>query len=104
LKNQNGVVLWVLGGTGVLFLYAAYRNKNPQAILVDHLKGTTTSSPISGSGTVTPSSGSVPSTAAPSVDADTGLYKDANGNPIGVIPAVYKDNPALFIATGSVSA
>jgi hypothetical protein len=100
LKNQNGIILWVLGGTGVLFIVAAYRNKNPQALLADHLKGTTTNAPISGSGT-TPT---VPANSAPSYSAETGLYNDSFGNPLGTIPAVYKDNPALFIATGSVSA
>lgn len=104
MKNQNGIILWVLGGTGVLFIVAAYRNKNPQALLADHLKGTTTNAPIAsgGSGTVTAPAPSTPS--SPSVDVNSGLYHDTDGNPIGVIPASYKENPALFIATGSVSA
>lgn len=100
MNNQNGIILWVLGGTGVLFVVAAFKNKNPQALLADHLRGTTTAAPISGSGGN--STASADSTG--SVDASTGLYYSADGNVQGTIPAVYQNNPALFIATGSVNA
>lgn len=99
MKNQNGIILWVLGGTGVLFIVAAYKNKNPQALLLDHLRGTTTSAPISGSGTAAPTNGTVPTG-----PTDSGLYYGGNGNVQGTLPAVYQNNPQLFIATGSVNA
>jgi hypothetical protein len=104
MKNQNGIILWVLGGTGVLFIVAAYKNKNPQALLADHLRGTTTSAPISGSGATVAAPASTPSVPSTTTDSSTGLYYGGDGNVLGTIPAVYQNNPALFIATGSVNA
>jgi hypothetical protein len=43
MDGKNGLVLWVLGGTGVLFLYSAYKAKSPQAVLLAHLGATPSS-------------------------------------------------------------
>lgn len=37
MDGKNGLTLWVLGGTGVLFLYSAVKNKSPLTVLRDHL-------------------------------------------------------------------
>lgn len=40
MNGKNGLILWILGGTGVLFLYSAYKAKSPQEVLLRHLGGT----------------------------------------------------------------
>ena len=119
MNTQNGLLLWVLGGAGVLFLYAAYKNQNPQTILANHLQGTAVSNPISSYGNASvptavkdgktyntkPGNGPYITTEPPvpggvSGGSNLGLYADANGNPVGVIPAVYQNNPNLFISAG----
>ena len=52
MADNRGIVLWTLFGTGVFLLYAAYKNQNPQTLLLNHLNGTTTNQPISGNPTV----------------------------------------------------
>lgn len=39
--------MWLLGGTGVFLLYAAYKNQQPQALLTAHINGTESAAPIS---------------------------------------------------------
>jgi hypothetical protein len=39
VKESDGIVLWLLIGTGVLFLYAAYKNVTPQTLLFSHSVG-----------------------------------------------------------------
>jgi hypothetical protein len=45
MDGKNGLVLWVLGGTGVLFLYSAYKAKSPQEVLISHLGVSTSQGP-----------------------------------------------------------
>lgn len=45
--NNRGMILWTLGGAGVFLIYAAYKNQNPQTLLLNHLNGTNDSKPIS---------------------------------------------------------
>jgi hypothetical protein len=58
MDGKNGLVLWILGGTGVLFLYSAYKAKSPQAVLLEHLGAKSSTVPV-----VKPSTGN----AGPSV-------------------------------------
>jgi hypothetical protein len=44
--GNNGLILWVLGGTGVLFIYAAYKNQTPQSVLLNHLGQNVPNTPI----------------------------------------------------------
>lgn len=37
MDGKNGLILWVLGGTGVLFMYSAYKARSPQDVLLTHL-------------------------------------------------------------------
>lgn len=125
--NKNGLVLWILAGAGVLFIYAAYKNQNPQTIIANHLQGTAVSSPISNfAGTTVPTvtdgsgkswdvangSGVPGITGSPPIPGGTSsggymlgsIVRDTNGNPLGMIPAGYAGNPNLYIATGAVNA
>lgn len=46
--NQNdGMILWILGGAGVFLIYAAYKNQAPQALLESHITGKPVDKPIS---------------------------------------------------------
>lgn len=104
MNTQNGLLLWVLGGAGVLFLYAAYKNQNPQTILLNHLQGTATGKTANPGAGVEAQAKTAPAPAGVSGGAFPGLYADKYGNPIGVIPAGYRGNPNLYIATGAVNA
>jgi len=37
MDGRDGLLLWVLGGAGVLFLYAAYSKQHPGAVLAKTL-------------------------------------------------------------------
>lgn len=39
MTSNNAMVLWVLGGAGTLFLYAAYKARSPLDVLRNHLDG-----------------------------------------------------------------
>lgn len=61
MDGKNGLILWILGGTGVLFLYSAYKAKSPQEVLLTHL-GAASKTPV-----VKPSSGNAGPAILPSV-------------------------------------
>lgn len=44
---MNGLVIWLLAGSGVFLLYAAIKNEQPQDILTGYLGTSTTPKPIS---------------------------------------------------------
>jgi len=45
--ENRGMILWTLGGAGIFLIYAAYKNQNPQTLLLNHLNGSADSNPIS---------------------------------------------------------
>lgn len=47
MADNRGMILWTLGGAGVFLIYAAYKNQNPQTLLLNHLNGSADSNPIS---------------------------------------------------------
>jgi hypothetical protein len=66
MGENRGLILWTLCGAGVFLLYAAYKNQQPQTLLLNHLNGSTDSAPISTSTvvpTVTDSTGKTWNTA-----------------------------------------
>lgn len=62
--NRNGLLLWVLGGIGVLLTYAAVKNATPQSVLATQLGVgagrvaiNPTAAALPATGTSTPASG-----------------------------------------------
>ena len=47
MNSNDGMIMWLLGGTGVFLLYSAYKNQQPQALLTAHINGTESAAPIS---------------------------------------------------------
>lgn len=98
MKGADGLILWVLGGAGVLFLYAAYKNRSPQDVLTGYLSPGTRvekrsdlklgpdNKPFSGAGT--------------GFTADSQFVYDGDGNPIAAVPAGYRDSPNTY--TGAI--
>ena len=122
MNSNDGMVMWLLGGTGVFLLYSAYKNQQPQALLTKYVNGGSADKPISNYGgssvpsSATPSSGFgdlkkgvdglIPggSTAGLDVHASTrqdisGTYysTDSRGSIISVIPDNYQKTPNLYI-------
>lgn len=101
MDGKSGLILWVLGGTGVLLMYSAYKNRKPQEVLAAHLAGTSGGSP--GDGTAATAPGTSTTTVHP-VDYSTGtgaggldyLY-DAHGGVAGVVPAPYQGHSKTYI-------
>lgn len=65
---------WMAGGTGIVLLYSAYKNKSPLTVLTDTLTGNkTTAAPISGFVSTTPTTGTTVtgSTRASAIKAKT---------------------------------
>lgn len=47
MSENRGLILWTLCGAGVFLIYAAYKNQNPQTLLLNHLNGGNAVNPIS---------------------------------------------------------
>lgn len=109
--NQNGLVLWVLGGAGVTLLYAAYKGKSPLSVLQNHVAGTgaaTPGSPVSATKpvneTLQQEQNSAQAAAQPvgayTVQSDstgTQYVYDANGSPVEELPQTYNNHPNSYI-------
>jgi hypothetical protein len=95
MGGRDGLLLWVLGGAGVLFLYAAYTKQHPAAVLSKTL-GTGADTSASNPLNQRESSAPVPFEGQRPVVRSGNLY-DANGNMIGVVPKGYADNPGTYI-------
>jgi len=65
------MILWLLGGTGVFLLYAAYINQQPQALITALVNGEKSTAPISNYTT-----GTVPTVTTP----DGKTYNTAPGD------------------------
>lgn len=52
--NRNGLLLWILSGAGVLFVYSAVKNVTPQSVLTAQLGTGVGRVPISGTLPTTP--------------------------------------------------
>ena len=123
MNSNDGMVMWLLGGTGVFLLYSAYKNQQPQALLASYVNGEPADKPISNyGGSSVPSSATPPSgfgdlkkgvnglipggsTAGLDVSASrlrkdvSGTYynTDSSGRIGGVIPDSYQRTPNLYI-------
>lgn len=112
MDGKNGLILWVLGGAGILFLYSAYTKKSPQAVLASTLGGplAPTATQSSGGGSASPpvsresvDGGPVSFSTAPDSTGLNYLF-DLNGNMAGVVPNAYQTSPNTYIPPrGAVS-
>lgn len=128
MNSNDGMVMWLLGGTGVFLLYSAYKNQQPQALLATYVNGETATAPISTYGVTSPGA----NIANPNDGTDktpgvgintfptlgttygTGGLKtrqdisgtwnliDRAGRMIGVVPDNYQKTPNLYIPAVSV--
>ena len=120
VPNKDGLILWLLAGAGVVLIYAAYKNIQPQTLLGNYLSGSKDETKISSYApsaipNITTEDGKTYDTAPggkdgyittdppvpgtpPNPNNPLALYYDANGNPVGVVPTIYQKNPGLFIS------
>lgn len=105
--NQNGLVLWVLGGAGVTLLYAAYKGKSPLTVLTNHVAGGgATPAPVPPPATPAPSASTQPAsgysingtsyTVGQDANGQQYVY-DQNGSPVATLPTTYATHPASYI-------
>lgn len=123
MNSNDGMVMWLLGGTGVFLLYSAYKNQQPQALLAKYVNGETADKPISNyGGSSVPSSatplsgfgvirkgvdGLIPGGPTAGLDVSTSRLRksvdgsfnitDSSGRMIGVVPENYQRTPNLYI-------
>lgn len=112
--------MWLLGGTGVFLIYAAYKNQQPQALLESHISGKAVDKPISNYTTSTvptitgpngtyntaPGDGGYITTDPPTPENPWGSgggtmlggLLDSAGKIIGTVPAGYKKSVGTFIS------
>lgn len=103
MDGKDGLILWTLGGAGILFLYAAYTKKSPQAVLVATL-GAPVPVPAS-PGNLNGNAGAAPNLQRDKmqpVDYTTGSGSipylfDGNGNIAGIVPAAYASHPSTYV-------
>lgn len=120
VPNKDGLILWLLAGAGVILIYAAYKNVQPQALLGNYLSGSKDETKISSYAAspipnVVADDGKTYDTApggkdgyittdppVPGAPSSSGnplaLFYDADGNPAGVVPTIYQQSPGLFIS------
>lgn len=98
LGSKDGVILWVLGAAGVLFIYSAYKNQTPQTTLGHYFSPASVVQPIvstTKTSFVTPAN-----SGGYQVHADPNgvnyLY-DSSGSQLGKIPSTYQNSPNSFI-------
>lgn len=119
--NSKAIVLWMLGGVGIVLLYAAYKGKSPTSIFTGAFAKTGTPKPLStkttGTGTPTPQTGQQVAeindpganhTAAQvqvsgritKLEDGTYWVTDADGNPVQEVAGPYQTTPRTYIPTG----
>jgi hypothetical protein len=87
--EKNGLILWLLLGTGVLLMYSAYKNVMPISLLLQELGQSQTVTPIAaitpeqGPVSLTPNGKAVPAS-VPSGYMDGPLYIRPGGKPVAV--------------------
>jgi hypothetical protein len=96
VDGKNGLILWTLGGAGVLFLYSAYAKQSPQAVLTRTL-GVAPATPATHPVLLEPRPSTLNPALAPRVEGGTAYLFDADGNMAGVVPDVYQGTPHLYI-------
>lgn len=91
---RDGLLLWVLGGAGILFLYSAWSKQHPAAVLGKTLH-TTPPAPAGGAPVhpLDPSAGIDIARSTPALPPGAGV--EAYGHPGA--PGPYRDAPALYI-------
>jgi hypothetical protein len=119
--GNKGMVLWTLSGVGVFLIYAAYKNKSPQALLVKHLQGGNSATPVApvaaiSTGTLsdagTPSSPGIVGNAGELANSPSyttasdswGQYNliAPNGAIIAAVPGAYQSSAATYIPPAGV--
>jgi hypothetical protein len=101
MDGKNGLILWILGGTGILFLYSAYKAKSPQAVLLEHLNPGST---VSGNSKALPPTAGLDVKGSdyqltPNVTGNKNLF-DSSGSMLGIAPGPY--SATNFIPTKGV--
>lgn len=117
MAGRDGLILWVLGGAGTLFIYAAYKNETPQSVLMSHIGGSKTPlipispSPKPDASNSPPGDGFSLDRSVHSLDNGTKLnsglatgssgtinaYDPITGLALGPIPSIYQHSPNTFI-------
>lgn len=96
MNGQDGLILWVLGGAGTLFLYAAYTKQHPGTVLAKTLG---TVDPAPKAAPLDPSAGidvKLNKALPPSAGIDVKLKKP-------LLTGGYTSNPRLYIP-GTINA
>lgn len=108
MDGKDGLILWTLGGAGVLLLYSAYANKSPRTVLASTLGTAPAAAPSPAAG-VAPVPGDFSGgvsgsfTTGPADSSGTSYFFDADGNMAGVVPAPYQGSAATYIPPGGTS-
>lgn len=114
MDSQGGFIAWILGGAGVLFLYAAYSKQHPAAVLSKTLGAAAVPAPLpresasggpvpgsAGTGRESADGGPIPgSRNAPAGTVTRGglaYIVDGAGNPVGVVPDPYQGSSKTYI-------
>lgn len=104
MDGKDGLILWTLGGAGVLFLYAAWAKKSPRAVLASTL-GAPAPAPAPAAqpapipaqyGTQLPASYSTGS------HSGTAYLYDSNGLLVDAVPDQYQNTAATYIPAPGV--
>lgn len=102
MDGKDGLILWTLGGAGVLLLYSAYANKSPRTVLASTL-GTAPAADAPSSSAAGTGAPAVNPALHERVESGTAYLYDADGNMAGVVPAPYQGSAATYIPPGGMS-
>lgn len=108
VNSANGIVVWILGGTGVLLVYSAIKNKTPQSIVTRYV------TPAINTPTVVLDEPSQMQnrTNQPSPNLDrvrrnsegVAYIYNSDGYEINAIPAGYQTSPGTYLPVSAITA
>ena len=102
MDGKDGLILWTLGGAGVLFLYAAYSNKSPRTVLASTLGTATAAAAAPVQAPAAGESGPSGNYSTGTDSTGTNYLFDSDGIMAGVVPAPYQGSAATYIPPGGV--
>lgn len=101
MDGKDGLILWTLGGAGVLFLYAAWSKKSPRAVLASTL-GTPAPSAPQAAPVPAQYGQQLPISYTTAPQSGTQYVFDANGYMVDAVPDPYQNSPHTYIAPPEV--
>lgn len=97
MDKNEGIVLWIAGGAGVILIYSAFKNKSVTSVFTDYTTGGSAKTTAAGGSAEDHDTGNpAASPTAGGQFSNNGYVYDANGSVVGSIPDAYSGSPGTY--------